>query len=218
MKGAEDEEEPTAIPSIPAVVLQSLRELRPLSTRELVQALIDYANDGSASAAAVLASGTEMSKSTLALLPYVGEPPTGYCGPEQLQLREALGMVLNGDVPAAVVASWRRRRAGLLFLHEPGEGTVRYRYAAFERWPSPPSPSVAYALCVLHEGEFRGELCRCNWSKCGRFFLKVRPLAGQQSAPIYRYCPDTDHRARALPEEARRRMQLWRKRKAKKHR
>jgi len=205
---ATHDEEPATLPVIPTALLRNLQERRALSDEELVGALIRFANTGSVAAYALLNTGAEMTGALQARYKAL-EPPEGTIQPGQLELRDALAKIVTGEVSGPLVAVWRRRAAGLVFLHEPG-AQRRYRWLAFEQWASPPRPQLAYALLVLLEGDFRGELCRCNW--CGRFFLKVKPRAGRRSPPIHRYCPDTDHRERAHQAGAVERMRDSRKR------
>lgn len=67
--------------------------------------------------------------------------------------------------------------------------------------------AVVYGIWLLSDrrGEFEGTLCRCRYSKCGRFFFKRLGKSGL-GAPWRRYC-SARHRQLADREQARERMQ-----------
>lgn len=215
--GSDEQQEPTTPSTIPTALLRNLRGRRALSDAELIDALIEFANTGSATAIALLNSGAAMTGSLLAR--WAGGPSPGTTQPGQLELREALTKIVDREVSERMVSDWRRRAASLVFLHEPGrEG--RYRWLVFEHWNSAPLPAIAYVLLLLFEGAFREQLCLCKWHECGRFFLATRPphpdhKGGKRGAPVRGYCPGTDHREKARKIEARDRMRELRKERAK---
>jgi uncharacterized membrane protein len=190
-----DTEQPTALPPISVVQLRMLADRgAAVSNRQLVDALVRFANTGSYAARALLQSGA--SEDAL-LARYGDEPLMAGMQRGQAELRDALDKIVKGNVPTSLAADWRRRAASLLFLRVfvPG-GEHRYRWEQFESWASEPSPVIANAILLLLEEPFAGTLCRCGWAKCGRFFFVA---ASGRGRPVSGYCPGTDHRERARP-------------------
>ena len=210
------DDQPTILPAVPTAILCRLRDRRALSDLEREEALIEFANAGSLSAYRRLYSGVdlgELPRSPAQQWWDSRKPPlTGVIQPGQLELQEALTKIAGGKVSPRVVALWRRRAAGLVFVRAPdGDAEPRYGYMAFEQWKSGPTPAIAHLLLRLREKPFRGQLCRCKWEQCGRFFFAVRPLkpdhgGGARGAPVREYCPGTDHRAKARKAAAKKRM------------
>lgn len=216
----DDAEQPTELPPISVYQLRMLEGRPAVSNAEVVQALVKFANDGSYAARALLQLGVTPDESLIARYedrPLIeGAPPRG-----QPELRDALDKIASGKVPASLAALWRRRAAGLLFLRVfvPG-GEHRYRWEEFESWKSEPQPVIANALLLLLEKPFRGQLCRCGWEECRRFFFAARPPKKDREglsrgAPVREYCPGTDHRERARKIAARDRMAKLRAERAK---
>ncbi len=222
-------EQPAQSWAIPPAHLRTVQGWPALSDLELVEALLKFANDGSVRARMLLQSGAGPGEALLAQWDakqprkhpdcqgaIAMRSPDGTVVPAyqpgQVELREALAFIAAGDVPPHVRASWRRRAAGVVLLPEfAADGVHRYRYAHFESYASEPQPQIAFALMLLLECEFRNQVCRCKWERCGRFFLAAAPKGGR-GAPIREYCPDTDHRDQAHQATAAERMRRSRER------
>jgi hypothetical protein len=186
-------EKPIALPPISVAQLRMLDGRPAVSNEQLVQALVRFANTGSYAARALLQSGVD--HPTLAR--HGDMSLTAGMQPGQLELQDALDKIVQGKVTAPRAASWRRRAAGLLFLRVfVAGGEHRYRWEQFESWQTEPQPVIANALLLLLEKPFRGQLCRCGWVECRKFFFAV---AAGRGRPIREYCPDTDHRKFARP-------------------
>lgn len=218
-----DTEQPIALPSISVMTLRMLDGTRALTDEELVEALLRLANTGSAAAGALLQTGVALGAAVLARHEAISQREGRQMGPPEL--REALAEIVAAGkrkVPAASTDIWRRRAAGLVLLRVFGRGgePARYRYLAFEQWPSGPQPVIANALLLLLERPFRGKLCQCQFAECGRFFLAARPpkpdrKGKKRGANIRAYCPGTDHKERASPAKASERMAKLRAERAK---
>ena len=205
-----DAEQPTALPPISVWQLRALESMPAVTNRQVVEALVRFANTGAYAARALLQLGVSLDESAIAQ--YGDMRLTEGIPPGQLELRDALDKIVKGKVSASLAALWRRRAAGLLFLRVfvPG-GEHRYRWEQFESWKSEPQPVIANALLLLLEKPFRGQLCRCGLAECGRFFFAARPPDEdrdglKRGAPVRNYCPGTDHRDRARKIAARERM------------
>jgi hypothetical protein len=208
------DEEPTTLPAITDAHLRMFEGLRPLSEAELAGALIRFANTGSVAARSLLSAGVRLADELLARfesqeLPRNPERP--FYQPGQRELQDALDKIASGKVTPRLEALWRRRSAGLVLLPDATATSAepRYRYATRERWASEPQAAIAHALLLFLKKPLRGQLCRCQWRECRRFFLKVKPT-GRRSAPIRKYCPDSNHGALAHQAGAKERMRKHR--------
>lgn len=187
-----DIEQPIALPPISVFQLRGLASRPAASNKQVVEALVRFANTGSYAARALLQSGVD----DAALARHGDTSLTTGMQPGQQELRDALDKIVKGKA-TPLAADWRRRADSLLFLRVfVAGGEHRYRWEQFESWPSEPQPVIANALLLLLYKPFAGTLCRCGWQECGRFFFAVTTKRGR---PITGYCPDTDHRKRARP-------------------
>ena len=223
------QEQPAQSWAIPPAHLRTVRGQPALTDQELVEALFGFANDGSVRARLLLQSGASPGEGLLSRQrdqPRHPEHPGAIAmlGPDgaivpvyqpgQLELRDALAQIAQGEVPPAVRESWARRAAGVVLLPEfSADGVQRYRYAHFETYATGPQPQIAFALMLLLAGPFRDQVCRCKLSSCGRFFLASAPKGGR-GAPIREYCPGTDHREIAHQGTAAERMRRSRRERA----
>lgn len=204
-------------PENAVLLLNMLDGRRPLSDLELIHALVDFANTGSARDRAKLQASVSLDQSELdglvmdlRVLEAAGQSGDG----GQHALQEALAMVVESDVPVRVLASWRRRAAGVVLRPTFGpHGARRFQFAEFEEFATGLRPAFCYVLLLLLEAPFAGNLCRCKF--CGRFFFAARPSkpsrdGKNRGAPVREYCPGTDHRALARKAEAKERMRALR--------
>jgi len=195
--------------------IETIRRYPSLSESELIDLAIEFANTGDERAYSTLRSGVRFPQRRL------DEVTAEYTKRSELWARDRLSpktlmerhrRVLRWDMTAiagkrvtpVMLATWRQHAAGLMLFPEYRmDGSVTYRYVAFQRFQVPPIAALAHVLLALNRaGAARtGKLCQCKLSTCERFFLAARPADGM-GRTIRDYCPGSDHRDQAHRADA----------------